>query len=108
MRNGSVASSFMVITLSRFSGQETSECNGSAGSPQYGFMKVQGWREGSVTCLCFSTGRETPMNNVRELIQGDKVLTNNTQGLFLAVATEPQSLLIQHFEELLKVQTIRY
>lgn len=24
------------------------------------------------------------MNNVRELIQGDKVLTNNTEGLFLA------------------------
>lgn len=45
MRNGSVASSFMVITLSRFSGQETSECNGSAGSPRYGFMKVKGWRK---------------------------------------------------------------
>lgn len=45
--------SFMTITLSRCSGQETSECNGSAGSPQYGFMKVQGWRGGSVTCLCF-------------------------------------------------------
>lgn len=58
--------SFMVITLSRSSGQETSECNGSAGSPQYGFMKVQGWRGGSVTCFCFL---QTPMNNVRELIR---------------------------------------
>lgn len=29
----------MVMTGS----QETSECNGSAGSPQYGFMKRLGW-----------------------------------------------------------------
>lgn len=86
--------SFMVITLSRSSGQETSECNGSAGGPQYGFMKVQGWRGGSVTCFCFL---QTPMNNVRELIQGDKLLTNNTQGLFLAVVADPQSLLVPHF-----------
>lgn len=37
------------------------------------------------------------MNNVRELIQGDKLLTNNTQGLFLAVVADPQSLLVPHF-----------
>ena len=87
----------MVITLSRFSGQETSECNGSAGSPQYGFMKVQG-SEGKIGHLpLFSADQETPMNNVRELIQGDRVLTNNTQRLFVAVVTDPQSLLIQRF-----------
>jgi len=49
VRNGFVACSFMMITLSRCSGQETSECNGSVGSSEYGFMKVQGWRKGSVT-----------------------------------------------------------
>lgn len=42
MRTGLASCSFMVITLSRFSGQETSECNGSAGSPQYGFITMQG------------------------------------------------------------------
>lgn len=97
--------SFMVITLSRSSGQETSECNGSAGSPQYGFMKVQGWRGGSVTCFCFL---QTPMNNVRALIQGDKFLTNNTRGLFLAVVTDTQSLLVWDFwRNFLKVWSIK-
>lgn len=74
----------MVITLSRFSGQETSECNGSAGSPQYGFITMQGLEGRICHLLLFSTDRQTPMNNVRELIQGDRLLTNNTEGQCLA------------------------
>lgn len=86
--------SFMVITLSRSSGQETSECNGSAGSPLYGFMKVHSCTEESVTCLLLSTDQESRMKNVKQLIQGDTVLTDNTQGLFLTVPADLQSLLI--------------
>lgn len=53
VRTGSAATSFMVMTLSSFSGQETSECNGSAGRPPYKFMNVQGWKEGSTHLLLF-------------------------------------------------------
>lgn len=90
----------MVITLSRCSGQETSECNGSAGSPQYGFMKVQGWRKISVTYLCFQQP-ETQMNNLRELFASRwHDLINTTQWLCLVFAADSQSLLIQEFRKL--------
>lgn len=60
-------------------------------------MKVQGWREGSVYLPLFSTDQETAMNNIRELIQDDMALINNTHGLFVAVIADLRCLCTKHF-----------
>ena len=78
------ANYFMVITLSCCSGHKTSERNGSAGSPEYGFMKyegqgdVEGTEVEELIAGSHLDERVTAMNNVTGIIQGDSLLTNNS------------------------------
>ena len=80
------ANYFMVITLSCCSGHKTSERNGSAGSPKYGFMKYEGLGDVEGTeveelIACFHLDKQVAaMNNVTGIIQGDSILTNNNGG----------------------------
>lgn len=50
------------------------------GGPRYGFITVPRLQGRISHLLLFSTEQQTPMNNVWELIQGGRALTNNTEG----------------------------